>query len=226
MDKKFLVLQELLPELDAYAREQGQAADLSVAGFGEWLRRHRSPLPEKRKMAGEMGQDIQRRGEEQQVDLPILITFMYRYAKLYTKKILHETVIGSTDDFSYLIIMMTHESLGKTELIERNAHEKAGGMEIIRRLIRKKLLKQFWDDEDRRSRRVSITAAGRKAVLEVLPLLDPVNKIITGPLSPGEKHELMGLLRKLDHFHYDIYLKDREKNMNQIVRERLGGETC
>jgi hypothetical protein len=52
---------------------------------------------------------------------------MYRYAKGYIKKALQESIIQTPDEFSFLITLMTFESLTKTELINKQVIEKTSG---------------------------------------------------------------------------------------------------
>ncbi|MFY8003858.1 MAG: hypothetical protein ACOVNR_03415, partial [Chitinophagaceae bacterium] len=73
------------------------------------------------------------------------LIFMNRYAKMYGKWFLQESGITNLDEFSLLIYLFPDNAASKMELIEKNVMEKNTGIEMLNRLIRKKLLLQKTD---------------------------------------------------------------------------------
>jgi DNA-binding MarR family transcriptional regulator len=134
-----------------------------------------------------------------------LLVYMSRYAKSYIKKTLEGTPLQSQDDFTCLAILMTHESLSKTDLISRNMQEKTSGAEVIRRLLAAGLVKQWDDTIDKRSVRISITESGKELLHRVLDDMNHVGKMITGNLTYSEKLEFHYLLQKLETFHFQLH---------------------
>ncbi|WP_258931879.1 MarR family transcriptional regulator [Flavobacterium oreochromis] len=68
----------------------------------------------------------------------------------------------ANEEFTYLYRIIDESSLTKMQLIERNAHEKQTGIEIIKRLVKNDLLEEFPDDHDKRITRLRITQKGEK----------------------------------------------------------------
>jgi len=134
-----------------------------------------------------------------------LLVYMSRYAKSYIKKTLEGTPLQSQDDFTCLAILMTHESLSKSDLISRNMQEKTSGAEVIRRLIAAGLVKQWDDTIDKRSVRISISENGKELLHRVLDDMNHVGKMITGNLTYSEKLEFHYLLQKLETFHFQLH---------------------
>jgi DNA-binding MarR family transcriptional regulator len=134
-----------------------------------------------------------------------LFVYMSRYAKFYIKKALHQTRLGSAEEFTCLAILLSHSSLSKTELIQLNLLEKASGTEIINRLLTNKLIKQWDDIKDKRSKRIAITEEGKKLLHLVFEDMNHVGKMVAGNLTTPEKLTLQQLLQQLENFHYDIY---------------------
>ena len=93
------------------------------------------------------------RGSE--TDISILIVLMFRYAKGYIKKALKDSPIKTADEFSFLITLLTYESLSKSELIQKQVMEKTSGTEIINRLLKMGLITQFSDETDKRTKKES-----------------------------------------------------------------------
>jgi DNA-binding MarR family transcriptional regulator len=146
-----------------------------------------------------------------------LFVYMSRYAKSYIKKTLEGTPLQSPEDFTCLAILFTHESLSKGELIRRNIQEKTSGTEVIRRLLAAGLVKQWDDQTDKRSRRLSITESGRQLLHQVFDDMNYVGKIVTGNLTYSEKVKLNYLLQKLETFHFQLH-EDKVINSKEDIR--------
>ena len=134
-----------------------------------------------------------------------LFIYMSRYAKSYIKKTLDGTPLQSPEDFTCLAILLTHDSLSKSELISRNIQEKTSGTEVIRRLIQAGLVSQLNDVNDKRSKSISITDQGKQLLYKVFEDMNDVGKMVSGNLSLTEKLNLQYLLQKLDSFHYKLH---------------------
>ena len=65
---------------------------------------------------------------------------MYHYAKGYIKKALRDSYLQTSDEFSFLITLMTYDSITKGELITKHVMEKTSGSEVIRRLIKRGMI--------------------------------------------------------------------------------------
>ena len=149
-------------------------------------------------------------------DISILIVLMNRYAKLYIKKALIDCNLNTPDEFSFLITLMTYDNLTKSELITKQVMEKTSGSEVLRRLIKRGMIAEVADKNDKRSIRVSITKYGIEEILKILPLMSRVTKIVLGNLNAEEINTLSYLLKKLDYFHNDIYLNKKDQSLSDI----------
>jgi DNA-binding MarR family transcriptional regulator len=114
---------------------------------------------------------------------------------------------------------MTYDSLSKSELIAKQIMEKTSGTEIINRLVKRGMIFETSDENDKRSIRVSITKSGRDEIIKILPLMSMVTEIVVGNLSTEEINTLSYLLKKLDYFHNDIYLNKRGEPLSDILSE-------
>ncbi len=174
-----------------------------------------------RKIEGEEQPHIQTLRHESHSDTAILITLMFRYAKGYIKKALQDSVIQTADEFAFLITLMTHESLTKTELINKQVMEKTSGVEVIKRLLGQKLIREFADEQDKRSVRVSITPKGKKELEKVLPDMAKVSRIVVGNLTEPEINTLSYLLKKLDFYHNDIFMNKKSFELDEILKNTI-----
>lgn len=146
------------------------------------------------------------------------VIMLGRYSKHLIKKSLEKHPDLVNEDFTYLFRLMDYPSLTKMQLIEKNAHEKQTGIEIIKRLVRNGLLSESPDKEDKRSTRISVTDKGRKVFDESMKDITVVSKIMCGQLDQAEKESLLDSLKKLNTFHHTVYTNLRNEEPKKILK--------
>jgi len=216
--RKSEILTTLIDRFFSFDAEKGNHDDYSMDEFIGYLNSKSNVKElEIRKIAGEENKWVKDESRTTSIDISILLVMMYHYAKGYIKKALKESCLQTPDEFSFLITLMTYESMSKSELITKQVMEKTSGSEVIRRLINRGLIIESADTKDKRSIRVSITKTGREEIIKTLPLMGDVSQIVVGNLSSEEINTLSYLLKKLDYFHNDIYINKREHSLNEIL---------
>jgi DNA-binding MarR family transcriptional regulator len=217
--KKEDILKELIDRLFEFDRGRMGNDDYSMNEFLGYLNARAGYGDiDMRKISGEKF-DFRSKGLHSNVnDISILLALMYRYAKNYIKKALKNSRFQTSDEFSFLITLMTYESLTKSELISRQVMEKTSGTEVIKRLVNKGLIREFSDESDKRSIRVAITDRGEEAIMSILPDMNVVSGIIAGNLKKDEINTLAYLLKKLDYYHNDIYINRHNESLEDIAR--------
>ena len=128
----------------------------------------------------------------------------------------HQDLVN--EDFTYLFRLMDYPSLTKMQLIEKNAHEKQSGIEIIKRLVRNGLFVESPDKDDKRSTRISVTEKGKKVFQESMKDITVVSKIMCGRLNDSEKENLLKSLKKLNTFHHTIYTNLRDEEPGELLK--------
>jgi len=216
MKNKELLI-ELIRHLDAYESGQTGNQSLSLTDFTAYLNAlGGGDLEPMRRIEGDQESVSQKQKRTAPSNISILLSLMYRYVRIYIKKALKESPIQTADEFSFLITLMTYESMTKTELITNQVMEKTSGTEIIKRLLKQGLIREFADPDDRRSVRVAITAKGRKELTATLPGMNAVAKIVIGNLSQPEIRTLYYILKKLDFYHNDIFQNKRGRSLEEL----------
>ncbi len=145
------------------------------------------------------------------------ILLLYRYIKFYAKTAFAESNIRTMEEFSFLINVMQHERITKTDLIRKNIIEKSSGIEIINRLIKSKMFIQVDNPEDQRSHLIQLTDYGKSELFRIFGKMNTLGKIATGSLNDAEKEQLALMLKKLDHFHYDNYNNKELKELEDYL---------
>ena len=146
------------------------------------------------------------------------VIMLGRYSKHLIKKSLENHPDLVNEDFTYLFRLMDYPSLTKMQLIEKNAHEKQSGIEIIKRLVKNGLFVESPDKNDKRSTRISVTEKGKSVFSESMKDITMVSKIMCGQLNDEEKENLLHSLKKLNTFHHTIYTNLRNEQPNKILK--------
>lgn len=212
------ILHELVEHLFAFDNQHQSETDYTMADFLGYLNANQAgQLSEHRNLAGDQEQWI-RDNQDDNTQIATMLVFIYRYAAMYFKKALKEGNIHTLDEFSFLIVLMTYQSLSKTELIHKLIMEKTSGMEVIKRLLKQEMIEEFDNPADKRSVLVAITAKGKKEIADLLPRMGLVGSVVVGNLSQAETTSLSFLLRKLDHHHNDIFLNHRNSSLEELSK--------
>ena len=175
-----------------------------IEGFKKWIAFKNQPETEH----SDFTYEGMEKGRSLESVISTLLVHLSRYAKSYSKSVIHNSVFTTQDDFIYLITLKTFGKMSKMDLIKRNVHDKSNGIQIINRLIKQGFILQKEDELDKRSKNISITKEGENALEDKMNEIRRATKIVSGNLSKEEKIQLIGLLDKLDHFHLEVYNKN------------------
>lgn len=162
----------------------------------------------------------EKNGEDPVIENEIInhVIMFGRYSKLVLKKSLRNHQDLFNEDFTYLFHLMENSSLTKMQLIEKNAHEKQSGMEIIKRLVRNDLLQESLDKNDRRSTRISLTEKGKDVLKNCTKDLDEASKILCGKLQQEEKKHFLNALQSLNSYHQSAYQNLKNQNAENSIK--------
>ncbi len=156
-------------------------------------------------------------------ELPTFIvqymTKTYRYFKLYMKKACENSPLLNFDDFIALVYLAERGSMTKTHMVETTVNEKTSGMLVIKRLIDQGFIEQTDNPDDRRSRCIALTGAGRAVLESVQPGVNQAILLLTVPLSEAEQEQLARFLYRLTQFHEPLFLHHRDLSLNELLQK-------
>jgi len=144
------------------------------------------------------------------------IILLGRYSKLLIRKGLGDFPELANEEFTYLYRLKDESSLTKIQLIEKNGHEKQTGTQIIKRLLEAGLLAEKNDEEDKRSKRLSLTSKGNELFRKSVINVNMTSKILSGKLTEKEKSELLKILKKMNEFHFHLYSEYKNSDIYTI----------
>ena len=181
-----------------------------VKGFSSWVA---ESVDKKYEMGTEPAWDSKEKGRSPESVIATLLVHLNRYARTYSKAAIAGSAFSTQDEFIYLINLKARGPMTKTELIKMNVHDKPVGIQIINRLISQGWIKQDDSKTDRRSKVISITDQGVKALENQMQKIRVATMIVSGDLSNNEKMDLIRLLSKLDKFHNPIFSRNIDSDL-------------
>lgn len=207
---KYDAIKQLIEHFETFEQEEGLC---DIPSFAQWLSQKYSTG------------DFQTKTNEKEdagyesIDGRISAAFgaLNQHARHYVKTALKDTELKGIYDYTYLSYLVYNGDMRKSDLINSNMNEFSPGMEIIRRLLRKKLISDYNDPNDGRSKMVSITEDGKNQYYEATKRLNLASKIVPGQLNLKEKQELLFQLRRLLHFHEPIWYHDYGSDLEDII---------
>lgn len=204
---------EILKELDSFQKIQ-PGSQKSIEDFRMYLNEKAYEKENPRNLTEKF--DLEVYDLENEIAKQVIM--LGRYSKQLIRKSLEGNANLVNEDFTYLFRMMDYPSLTKMQLIEKNAHEKQTGIEIIKRLVKNALLVESPDQNDKRSTRISVTEKGKKVFLEAMKDITVVSKIMCGKLNQEEKENLLNYLKKLNTFHHTVYTNFKNDKLVKIFQ--------
>jgi len=148
------------------------------------------------------------------------IVHMNRYARNYSRAVIHDSDFSTQEDFIYLINLNAFGAMTKMELIKKNVQDKSSGNQIINRLIKLGFVDQKDSKVDKRSKIIDITEKGSEHLEQHMDKVRQATSIVTGNLTYHEKMQLIRLLTKLNEFHHPIYSKNIDPSeLLEVVME-------
>jgi DNA-binding MarR family transcriptional regulator len=101
--------------------------------------------------------------------------------------------------YSALVAIEINPGLDQTALCNLIAIDRSTVGDVVTRLERKRLIRRTAGEEDRRTKALFITPAGKKLIAEIEPFVEATQTRILEPLTTGERAALMRMLKKLVH---------------------------
>ncbi len=217
---RYDLVKNLIEELDKFGQGK-QEKEIDIESFAYYIINKSNEKASNKAPDFAIAKENVRPDYNIEVEISTLITSMFKYVKHYTKKALEPTAIKSIDEFGFLTALFNEKHLTKTELIQRNLMEIPSGNEIIRRLVKQKLLQESPDPIDRRSKLVSLSSLGRESLMKIFTEMHKVAHIANGKLSQMEKEQFLTLLKKLKHFHSYVHLQDKNAEIDSILKKYI-----
>jgi DNA-binding MarR family transcriptional regulator len=149
------------------------------------------------------------------------IVRLSRFAQFYSRRVLDGLELNNIDDFTYILTLNQLKNPKKSTLIEENITEFSTGSEIINRLRRLGFIKEYPDKEDKRSKRLELTAKGKKILdlcFERIKKSNGAGAMLLNNLAEDDKELVYQILNPLDKLHTNAYRQVKSKDITEIAK--------
>ncbi len=136
----------------------------------------------------------------QNSEASFLIWRLSKFIRHYVKPILTENGLSGQDDFAILAHIDYLKTCSKKEAVEANIIETSTGIEIIKRLVKQKLILENENKEDKRQKLISLTKKGQELLREIYIGFSGIQDVLV-EMGKDERMFLISVLKKLDSFH-------------------------
>jgi DNA-binding MarR family transcriptional regulator len=202
MDNKITSYIPLLEAWETFLKKRGNH-DLS--NFAQWLIETEKEKVVKPNSAVQLEKYFDKNSAEynysfQSSEAAFLIWRLSKFIRHYVKPILVEKGLSSQDDFAILAHIDYLKTCSKKEAVEANIIEPTTGIEIIKRLVKQKLILEKENKEDKRQKLVSLTKKGQDLLKEIYIGFSGIQDVLAD-MKTDERLCLIDILKRLDSFH-------------------------
>lgn len=149
----------------------------------------------------------------------LLLKMIGRIHKLnmsYAGNALEGTGLNQVEEFGMLLTIQQERNPKKTEIIYANLFELSSGTDMLNRLKKRHLVKEYNDQDDKRSKRIELTAAGSKAIELCMVRMRKVAKMMTSDLSEDDKQLCIQLLKNIEIKYSALWQQHKGKTFDEV----------
>ncbi|MFC4874429.1 MarR family winged helix-turn-helix transcriptional regulator [Negadavirga shengliensis] len=156
----------------------------------------------------------------------LLMKIIGRISKLnmsYANMALKGTGLNQIEEFGILVTILQEEKPKKTEVIYANLFELSSGSDMLNRMKKRGLIREYDDKEDKRSKRVALTKKGEEVVELCRERITKNAKMMTHGLSDDDKELCVQLLKNIEIEFSALWPRHRGKSFEEVYGSVMGG---
>ncbi len=149
----------------------------------------------------------------------LLLKIIGRISKLnmlYAHIALKGTEVNQIEEFGMLATIRQNKNPKKTQVIYDNLFELSSGTDMLNRLKKRGLIKEYTDEEDRRSKRVELTAKGERTVALCNEQIIRNARMITHDLADDDKTLSVQLLKGIEMKFSLLWPQHKGKTFSEV----------
>jgi len=155
----------------------------------------------------------------------LLLKIIGRISKLnmsYANIALKGTGLNQIEEFGILQTIKQEKSPRKTEVIYANLFELSSGTDMLNRLQKRGLIREYADKEDKRSKRIELTAKGEKVVKTSAERITKNATMLLHTLADDDQELCIQLLKGIEMKLSGHWQKHKGKDFDEIYQDLVG----
>jgi DNA-binding MarR family transcriptional regulator len=155
----------------------------------------------------------------------LLLKIIGRISRLnmnYANLALKGTGLNQIEEFGILLTIKQETNPKKTEIIYANLSELSSGIDMLARMKKRGLIKEYDDKEDKRSKRVELTAKGEKITAICFVKIKKTALMLMNDLTNDDKELCIQLLKNIEIKFSTLWQRHKGKEFEEIYKEVVG----
>jgi len=155
----------------------------------------------------------------------LLLKIIGRISKLtmsYANMALKGTGLNQIEEFGMLLTIKQEKNPKKTEIIYANLFELSSGTDMLNRMKKRGLIKEYSDKEDKRSKRIELTAKGEKVVEECKTRIVKNAMMLMYDMGNDDKELCIQLLKNVEIKFSALWQGHKGKAFEEVYTEITG----
>jgi DNA-binding MarR family transcriptional regulator len=153
--------------------------------------------------------------------LMILLRRIGKYHIFYSNKALEGTGLDQIEEFGILVTIHNQVNPIKSEAIYNNVIELSSGTNMLIRLKKRGLINEYADKDDKRVKRLQLTAKGKETLQKAKVLVLQVAKLMLDNLSDDDKQLCLQLLAPVQDRFAGLVQKQKNKTFEEIFKNMV-----
>jgi DNA-binding MarR family transcriptional regulator len=157
----------------------------------------------------------------------LLLKIIGRISKLnmaYANIALKGTDLHQIEEFGILATIRLQKNPKKTEVIYANLFELSSGTDMLARMKKRGLIREYGDKEDKRSKRIELTPKGEKVIEASKTKIEKNAAMLMHDLADDDKVLCIQLLKNIEIKFSALLQKHKGKDFEEIYKEVVGEE--
>jgi DNA-binding MarR family transcriptional regulator len=154
----------------------------------------------------------------------LLMKIIGRISKLnmaYANIALKGTELNQIEEFGILQTIRKEKKPRKTEVIYANLFELSSGTDMLNRMKKRGLIREYGDKEDKRSKRLELTEKGEAVANASIPRIEKNAKMLLNSLQTEDKELCIQLLKNIEIKLSAQWQKHKAKDFEEIYQELM-----
>lgn len=157
----------------------------------------------------------------------LLLKIIGRIHKLnfsYANLALKGTELNQIEEFGILLTIKQEKNPRKTEVIYANLFELSSGTDMLGRMIKRGLIREYDDVEDKRSKRIELTTKGEKVIAMSFPRVRKMAMMMLHDLTEDDKQLCIQLLKNVEIKFSALWPRHRGRPFEEVFEEVMEGK--
>ena len=153
--------------------------------------------------------------------LVILLRRIGKFHIAYSNIALEGSGLDQMEEFGILVTILNFGNPIKSEAIFNNIMELSSGANMLLRMKKRGLVREYDDPEDKRIKRLELTAKGKKTVMTAKDKVMRCAGMMVHDLSDEDKELCIQLLTPVDRRFSGLFQKQKNKSFDAIYEENM-----